>query len=173
MFLCFSREGLNSNKPLRMQHTMVWAPKEEWLDNSKMEEMALLAVLIALFPTPLSQSSARTFIPSSTEGQIGFMPCVPQWPLHFWRYSVTSILLFGSCLWKAGTSGIESGTVSCAIDGVPVGCWEQTEFLCLFRVVLVAGSTFALTLATMVELAISDIHVMWKALTAKALGSAQ
>ena len=36
-------------------------------------------------------------------------------------------------------NGRESGTVSCAMDGLSVGCWEGTEFLCLLEVVLLAG----------------------------------
>ena len=53
---------------------MGWAPKEEMLGNVTMDETALLAVLIALYPMPESYSSARKLIPSSTEGQMGSMP---------------------------------------------------------------------------------------------------
>ena len=49
------------------------------------------------------------------------------------------------------TSDIESDTVSCRVDGVPVGCWIETECLCLLEVVLIFGLTSALT--PMVELA--------------------
>ena len=55
---------------------MGWAPKEEMLGNVTMDETALLAVLIALYPMPESYSSARKLITSSTEGQMGSMPVV-------------------------------------------------------------------------------------------------
>jgi len=53
---------------------MGWAPKEELLCNVTMDETALLAVLIVLYPMPESYSSARKLIPSSTEGQMESMP---------------------------------------------------------------------------------------------------
>jgi len=49
---------------------MGWAPKDELLGNVTMDEAALLAVLIALYPMPESYSSARKLIPSSTEAQM-------------------------------------------------------------------------------------------------------
>lgn len=53
---------------------MGWAPNEVLLGIVTMDETALLAVLIALYPIPESYSSARKLIPSSTEGQMGSMP---------------------------------------------------------------------------------------------------
>ena len=52
------------------------------------------------------------------------------------------------------TSDIKSGTDSCEVGGVPVGCWVETEYLCPLEVVLVVGLTSALTWATTVGLAI-------------------
>ena len=52
------------------------------------------------------------------------------------------------------TSDPESGTVSCEVDEVPVGCWVGTECLCPLEAVLVVVLTSALTWATTVELAI-------------------
>ena len=78
MFLYFGKEGFNSNTPLRKRQTMGWAPNVVLLDNVTMDETALLAVLIALYPMPDSNSSARKLIPSSTEGQMGSMPLEPQ-----------------------------------------------------------------------------------------------
>lgn len=74
MFLYFGKEGFNSNTPLKKRHTMGWAPNEVLLGKVTMDETALLAVLMALYPMPESYSSARKLIPSSTEGQIGSMP---------------------------------------------------------------------------------------------------
>ena len=74
MFLYFGKEGFNSNTPLRKRHTIGWAPKEELLGNVTIDETALLAVLIALYPMPESYSPARKLIPSSTEGQMGSTP---------------------------------------------------------------------------------------------------
>lgn len=54
MFLYFGREGFSSNTPLRKRHTMGWAPKEVLLGRVTTEEMALLAVLMALYPMPES-----------------------------------------------------------------------------------------------------------------------
>ena len=54
MFLYLGREGFNSNTPLRKQHTMGWVPNDILLANVTIDEMALLAVLIALYPMPES-----------------------------------------------------------------------------------------------------------------------
>ena len=50
------------------------------------------------------------------------------------------------------TSDIASDTLSCEVDGLPVGRWVETECLCPLEVILVVGLTSALTWATMAAL---------------------